>query len=88
MSTVPWPRGGFGGLSPPQTKLQAPPNWKMKQYDSVQFLSIFECQALPHKRKAPRRKAKPSVENFLATVLHVNMAMSIWPGGVWKLFPY
>jgi len=46
----------------------------MKQYDSVQFLSIFECQALPHKRKAPRRKAKPSVENFLATVLHVNMA--------------
>ena len=52
-----------GGLSPPQTKLQAPPNWNMKHYKSVEFLSIFRMSSPPH------RNAKPPIENFLATVL-------------------
>ena len=30
--------GGFGGLSPPQTKLQTPQNWNKKHYKSVEFL--------------------------------------------------
>ena len=55
--------GAFGGLAP-QTKLQAPPNWNIKHYKSVEFLSIFSV-------KPPRRKAKPPIENFLATVLVV-----------------
>jgi len=44
-----------GGFTP-QTKLQAPQNWNMKHYESVEFLSIFECQAPLHKRKAPLLK--------------------------------
>ena len=35
----------FGGLSPP--------NWSMKHYKSVGFLSIFRMSSPPHKRKAP-----------------------------------
>jgi len=30
----------FGGLNPPQTKLQARPNWNVKNYKSVEFLSL------------------------------------------------
>jgi len=37
---VPSPRGAFGGLAT-QTKFQAPPNWLMKHYRSVDFLSNF-----------------------------------------------
>ena len=52
---VPSPRGDFGGLSPPN-KAPSPPNWNMKRYKSVEFLSIF-------------RVSSPPIENFLATVL-------------------
>ena len=38
MRPVPSPREGFGGHSPPK-KLQAPPNWNMKHYKLVEFLS-------------------------------------------------
>jgi len=34
----------FGGISP-QTKLQAPPNWNMKQYKSVEVCQIVELEA-------------------------------------------
>ena len=37
----------------------------MKHYKSVGFLSILECQASPHKPKAPPQKRKaPPIENF------------------------
>ena len=62
-NSVPSPRRGFGGVSPPQTKLQASPNWNMKHYKSVEFCQFLECPAPPQKRKAP------PIENFLATVL-------------------
>jgi len=47
-------RGSFGGLSPPN-KAPSPPNWDMKHYKSVECFQILECQAIPKKRKAPRR---------------------------------
>ena len=42
---------GFGGLSPSETKFQAPPNWNMKYYKTVMFVQISE-------RQAPLRKCK------------------------------
>ena len=42
---------GFVGLGHPK-KLQAPPNWNMKHYKSVEFLSNFISSPL-HKREAP-----------------------------------
>ena len=44
--------GAFGGLSPPN-KAPIPPNWNMRHYESVEFLSIFALTSPPHKRKAP-----------------------------------
>jgi len=35
----------------PQTKFQAAPNCRMKRHKSVEFLSIFKCQAPLKKRK-------------------------------------
>jgi len=46
-------RGGFGGLSPSETKVQAPPNLNMKHYKTVMFVQISECQAPLHKCKSP-----------------------------------
>jgi len=41
----------------------------MKYYKSVEFCQFLECRAPPHKAKAPRKNAKPPIENFLAMVL-------------------
>ena len=43
---VPSPWGASVGLYP-QTKLQAPPNWNVKHYKSVEFLSIFRMSSPP-----------------------------------------
>jgi len=51
----------FGGVIL-QTKFQATPKCRMKRHKSVEFLSIFECQAPLNERKGP-------IENILATVL-------------------
>jgi len=53
--------GDFDGLSPP-IKAPRSPNWNIKHYKSVEFLSNFQFQAPLHKRKAP-------IDDFLATVL-------------------
>jgi len=53
--------GGFSGLSLSQTKLQASPNWNMKHYKSVEFVTFYNVKPPLHKRKTP-------IENFLATV--------------------
>ena len=45
--------GGFGGLSHPQTKLQAPPNWNMKHYKLVEFLSNLNVKSPLNERTAP-----------------------------------
>jgi len=44
--------GSLVGLAP-QTKLQAPQNRNIKHFTSVEFCQILECEAPPHKRKAP-----------------------------------
>ena len=36
---------GIWWAQPPKTKHQAPLNWNMKHYKSVEFLSNFQCQA-------------------------------------------
>jgi len=56
---VPSPRGGLA----PETKLQAPPNWNMKHYKSVEFLSIFRVSS------PPAETQNPPIKNFLASVL-------------------
>jgi len=48
---IPSPRMDFGGLSP-QTMHQAPPNWNMKHYKSVEFCQFLQCQAPLQKSKA------------------------------------
>jgi len=48
--------GGFVGLSPHKTKLQAPPNENMKHYKSVKFMSNFGMSCHLHKHKAPLLK--------------------------------
>ena len=50
--------GGVGalvGLAPPEQSSK-PPNWNMKHYKSVEFLSIFRMSSSPNKRKAPLLK--------------------------------
>ena len=54
---VPSPRGGFCGLSPPD-KAPSPPNWNMKHYESMEFLSIFSVKPPATNAKPPRRNAK------------------------------
>jgi len=54
---------------PLQTKLQAAPNWNMKQYKSMQRLSCMNVKPRLHKRKAPPHKRKAPIDGFLATVL-------------------
>jgi len=63
LNPVPSLQGSFGGLSPPN-KAPSPPNWNMKRYKPVEFLSIFrmsshpaQTQTLPQKRKAPLLKS-------------------------------
>ena len=43
----------MGGLAPPQTKLQGPPNWNVKHYKLVKFLSNVNVKPRLHERKAP-----------------------------------
>jgi len=63
MSSVPSPRGGFGGLSLPKQSSKHPPKLKHKNYESVEFLSIFRMS------RHPAQTQSPPIENFLATVL-------------------
>jgi len=42
-----------------------------KHYTSAEFLSIFGMSSPPVQIEAPRRNAKPPIENFLTTVLNV-----------------
>ena len=49
--TSPVATGGFWGLAPPN-KLQASPNWIMKHYKSVKFLSNFRMSSPLNKRTA------------------------------------
>ena len=56
---VPSPREALLGLSP-QTKLQAPLNWNMTRYKSMQLLSTLNVKTPLHKRKDPPHKRKPS----------------------------
>ena len=46
---------GFGGLSPPKRGSKPPPNWNMKHYESVFFLSNLW-------------NVRPPIEYFLATI--------------------
>ena len=67
---VPSPRGAFGRLAPPQTKLQAPPNWNMKSYKSVEISSMFRASSPPAQTSSPPTETQsPLIKNFLATVL-------------------
>jgi len=63
--SVPSPRGDLVGLAP-QTKLQAPPNWNVKHYKLVEFLSNLNV-------KPPVRERKPPIDDFLATVLYTQI---------------
>jgi len=51
------------GVLASQTKLQAPPNWNMKHYKSVEILLIFWVSI------SPAEMQSPPIENFLGTVL-------------------
>jgi len=57
---VPSPRGALVCLSP-QTKLQASPNWNLKHYKSVEFLSILNVKPTLPERKPPPHKRKASL---------------------------
>jgi len=56
-----WTRAGSSPVAtgrlwwakPPQTKLQVPPNWNMKHYKVVQFLSNLNVKPPVHEQKAP-----------------------------------
>jgi len=45
----------------------------VKYYESVEFLSIFECQAPAQTQSLPAETQSPPIENFLATVLFTPM---------------
>ena len=62
LNPVPSPRRIFRVRSPPN-KAPSPPNWNMKHYKSVEFLSIFRMSSHPAQTQSP------PIENFLATVL-------------------
>jgi len=47
--------GGFWGLSSPKQSSKPPKN----TINQLSFCQFLECQAPPHKLKAPRRNAKP-----------------------------
>jgi len=47
--------GGFGGLSPPN-KAPSIPNWNMKHYKSVEFLSIFRMSSPSAQTQSPLLK--------------------------------
>ena len=53
MWPVPSPRGDFGGLSPPQTKLQVHQIETWNTIHRWSFGRFLECQAPPQNRKAP-----------------------------------
>jgi len=65
--------GGFGGLIP-QNKTSRPINWNMKHCKSVEFLSIFIMSSDPF------TNVKPTIEDFLATVLttFTSLYVSVW----------
>jgi len=60
-------KGGLWWDYLPQTKLQAPPNWNMKHYKSVEFLLNLNVKP-PAQTSRPRHKRK-RIDDFLATVL-------------------
>jgi len=55
--SVPLPREGFSGLSPAK-EAPSPPNWNMKHYKLVEFLSNLNAKPPLHERKAPSPKRK------------------------------
>jgi len=57
VNAVPSPRGDFWGFIP-HKQSSNPPNWNMKHYKLVEFLSIFRVSRPPHKPKAPPEKRK------------------------------
>jgi len=57
--TVPSPREGFGELSPP-------PNWNMKHYKSMKFLSIFRKSSPPNELSGDRSGYTAQAEYFFA----------------------
>jgi len=53
LNPVPSPRGSFGGLSPP-IKTPSPPQIEIRNtINQWNFCQFLECQATPHKPKAP-----------------------------------
>jgi len=61
---VPSPRGDFGSW-PPQTKLQAPPNWNMTHYKPVEFLSVFRMSSPPEQTHSlPTETQSPLLKTF------------------------
>ena len=56
------------GLAPPN-KAPSPPNWNLKPYKSVEFLSIFNVKPPCANVKPPAQAQSPSIDDFLATVL-------------------
>ena len=62
LNQIPLTWGSFRGLSPPN-KAPSPPNWNIKHYKPVEFLSIFRMSSHPTPMQSP------PIENFLETVL-------------------
>jgi len=60
--SVPSPSGSLVGLAPPK---QNPPKWNMKQYKTVMFIQISECQAHCTNVKPPYRRL--SSDGFVGT---------------------
>ena len=48
---VPSSQEGFAGLTPPQTMLQAPPNWNMKTINKYSFVNFYNVKASTGKQK-------------------------------------
>jgi len=61
--------GGDWELSPPQTILRRPQFETWNTINQLRFCQFLECQAPPHKPKAPPETQSTPIENFLATVL-------------------
>ena len=85
LASVPSSLGGFGGLSPPQTKLQNPQIETWSTIHQWRFGQFLECQPPSHKCKAPRRTAKPPTEKFLATVLTGISPEIVFSFSFWRL---
>ena len=57
--SVPSPRRGFGGLSTPKQCSKPPPNWNMKHYKLVKFLSNLNVKPRCTNVKSLRTNEKP-----------------------------